>query len=113
MWRKVCKRCPGSRSTSCQAVNLAKPNRGLIFPAMTSISAESPKRAIATTARSWLRPGSTTTKKRRAIALAIAAAADILQVLVFPAFIEGAGSPLDDALDAVVALALLATLGFR
>ncbi|HVY46805.1 MAG TPA: hypothetical protein VHB21_13050, partial [Minicystis sp.] len=35
------------------------------------------------------------------------------QVAVFPAFVEGAASPFDDALDAAVALSLLFVLGFR
>jgi hypothetical protein len=52
-------------------------------------------------------------RKRKALALAIAAAADVLQVVLFPAFIEGAASPFDDALDAVTAVALLIVLGFR
>jgi hypothetical protein len=64
-------------------------------------------------ATSWLRPAPTTTKKRRAIALAVAAAADVLQVAVFPAFVEGAVSPFEDVLDAVVAVALVAILGLR
>jgi hypothetical protein len=52
-------------------------------------------------------------RKRKAVALAIAAAADIIQIAIFPAFIEGAASPFDDALDAVTALLLLVVLGFR
>jgi hypothetical protein len=52
-------------------------------------------------------------RKRKAVALAIAAAADVLQIAVFPAFIEGAASPFDDALDAVIAVTLLVVLGFR
>ncbi len=51
-------------------------------------------------------------RKRKAIALAVAAAADVVQIVLFPAFIEGAGSPLEDALDAVVALVLLLVLGY-
>ncbi len=51
-------------------------------------------------------------KKRRAVALAVAVAADLIQLVLFPAFAGGAASPFDDALDAVVALALLWTLGF-
>jgi hypothetical protein len=51
-------------------------------------------------------------KKRRAVAFAVAVAADLIQLVLFPAFAGGAASPFDDALDAVVALALLWTLGF-
>ena len=51
-------------------------------------------------------------KKRKAIALAIAAIADLLQLGIWPAFVEGATSPFDDGLDAVVAIALVLTLGF-
>jgi hypothetical protein len=50
-------------------------------------------------------------KKRRAVALAIALAADVIQVALWPAFSEGAASPFDDALDVVVAIALWLTLG--
>jgi hypothetical protein len=63
--------------------------------------------------RSWLRPGPTTSRKRWAIALTIALAADALQLAIWPVFAEGAVSPFDDALDAVVACLLLAVLGFR
>jgi hypothetical protein len=52
-------------------------------------------------------------RKRKAVALAIAGAADIVQIAVFPAFVEGAASPLDDALDAVTVVLLLIVLGFR
>lgn len=38
--------------------------------------------------------------------------ADLTQMVLWPAFAAGAASPLDDALDAVVAVALLLTLGF-
>jgi hypothetical protein len=64
-------------------------------------------------ARRWLVPTTTVAKKRRAIALAIAGAADLIQFAVLPAFVEGALSPFEDALDVVVAVALLAILGFR
>jgi hypothetical protein len=50
-------------------------------------------------------------KKRRAVALAIALAADAIQVALWPAFAEGAASPFDDALDIVVAISLWLTLG--
>jgi hypothetical protein len=50
-------------------------------------------------------------KKRRAVAMCIALAADAIQVVLWPVFAEGAASPFDDALDAVVAIALWLTLG--
>ena len=53
------------------------------------------------------------TRKRRNIALAVAMLADAAQLALIPLFSEGALSPFDDALDAVVALALLFVLGFR
>lgn len=51
--------------------------------------------------------------RRKKIALAIAAIADAAQLGLFPAFAEGAFSLPDDALDSVVALLLLLTLGWR
>lgn len=53
------------------------------------------------------------TPRQKRIALVIAAAADLTQLAVAPLFAEGALSPLADALDVVVALALLLTLGWR
>lgn len=50
-------------------------------------------------------------RKRRALALAVAVLADLTQLVLWPAFAGGAASPFDDALDAVVALTLLVTLG--
>ena len=64
-------------------------------------------------ARTFFRPGATVTKRRWRAAFAVAAAADVLQMAVFPAFVEGAASPFDVALDAIVAVSLLAILGFR
>jgi hypothetical protein len=52
-------------------------------------------------------------KRRKRIALAIAALADAAQLGLFPAFIEGALSVPDDALDAIVAVLLLVTLGWQ
>ena len=80
--------------------------------------ADEPSKALRTTAgklaaRSWLRPGVTTTRRRRAIALGVAAIADVLQIAIFPAFIEGAASPFDDALNAVVVITLLTILDLR
>ncbi len=53
------------------------------------------------------------TRRRKRIALAIAAAADLLQLGLAPLFGEGALSPLDDALDVLVALLLVLVLGWR
>jgi hypothetical protein len=51
------------------------------------------------------------TKRRRAVALSIALVADVLQLVLWPAFSEGAASPFEDALDIVVAISLWLTLG--
>ena len=53
------------------------------------------------------------TRRRKAIALAIAAAADGLQIALAPIFGEGIASPFDDALDMGVAMALVGVMGFR
>jgi hypothetical protein len=53
------------------------------------------------------------TARRKKIALAIAALADAIQIGLFPGFVEGALSIPDDALDAIVAVALLVTLGWK
>jgi hypothetical protein len=53
------------------------------------------------------------TPKKKRIALAIALAADVLQLGLAPLFVEGALSPLADALDLVVVVALVLTLGWR
>jgi hypothetical protein len=53
------------------------------------------------------------TPRRKKIALAIAALADAVQLGLFPVFSGGALSIPDDVLDAVVAVALLVTTGFR
>jgi hypothetical protein len=55
----------------------------------------------------------TVTPRRKTIALTIAALADGVQLGLFPIFFEGALSIPDDALDLVVAVALLVTLGWR
>jgi len=52
-------------------------------------------------------------KTRLRAALALAMAADLLQIAVFPLFIEGAASPADDVLDLVVAGALGSLLGWH
>ncbi len=46
-------------------------------------------------------------------ALAIAAAADLLQLVFFPLFAPGALSPLNDVLDIVVALTLVRLIGWH
>ena len=50
---------------------------------------------------------------RKKLALVVAGLADLIQLGFFPIFGEGALSPPDDVLDAVVAIILFATLGFK
>ena len=45
--------------------------------------------------------------------LVIAVVADLLQIVVFPLFAEGVFSPLDDALDVVVGMAMLRLVGWH
>jgi hypothetical protein len=52
-------------------------------------------------------------KRQKRIALAVAAAADLLQLGLAPLFAEGALSPFEGALDLVVALSLALIVGFR
>lgn len=52
-------------------------------------------------------------KKRKLIALLIAGAADLLQGVLFPLFIQGAFSPFDWAVDIITASALLFTVGLK
>jgi hypothetical protein len=52
-------------------------------------------------------------RSRFRTALILAVAADALQLIVFPAFAEGAFSPADDVLDFVVAAALVPLLGWH
>lgn len=52
-------------------------------------------------------------RRRKRLALAVAAVSDVVQVALFPAFVEGAASPFDAALDAATALAILAIVGFH
>ena len=54
---------------------------------------------------------SPTTRLRAAMALAILA--DAVQLIVFPAFLEGAASPADDVLDLAMAGALSFLLGWH
>jgi len=53
------------------------------------------------------------TPARVRTARAIAMLADLAQIVVFPAFSEGAMSPVNDALDVVVAVALSALVGWH
>jgi len=53
------------------------------------------------------------TSNPRRTALAIAVAADALQIVFFPLFVEGAGSPLDDLLDIAIAWVLIRLLGWH
>src|SRR5437899_6939607 len=55
----------------------------------------------------------TLSRSKKRLALGIAAAADLAQLFFLPLFGEGALSPLEDALDVVVAIALVTLLGFR
>ena len=47
------------------------------------------------------------------LALLLAIAADVLQIAVFPMFVEGALSPMDDGLDLVVGLVMWQLLGWH
>jgi hypothetical protein len=53
------------------------------------------------------------TPERVRTARAIALVADLAQIAVFPAFSEGILSPLNDAVDAVVAILLVRTIGWH
>jgi len=46
-------------------------------------------------------------------AMMIAVVADVVQMLIFPLFVEGAGSPAEDALDLGVGAALISLLGWH
>jgi hypothetical protein len=61
----------------------------------------------------WMGRQAPVSNKRKGIALAVAGVADIVQIVLFPMFVEGALSPFEDALDIAVAIALLVILGFR
>lgn len=50
---------------------------------------------------------------RRRAALVIAIVADVIQWIAFPLFAWGAASPVNDALDVVVALVMLRLVGFH
>ena len=53
------------------------------------------------------------TKKRKRAAFAVAAISDVVQMGLFPFFIEGALSPWEIALDFATAIAILLIVGFR
>jgi hypothetical protein len=53
------------------------------------------------------------TRKRRYLALAVAGVSDLAQMIFSPAFIEGAASPFELALDGATAVVLLLILGFQ
>lgn len=57
------------------------------------------------------KPGVSPLQKK--LALLVAGGADFLQIVAFPAFGWGAFSPVQDALDFVVAVVLMAVCGFR
>ncbi len=54
-----------------------------------------------------------TPRSRFRAALILAIVADAVQIVIFPLFVEGALSPLDDVLDLIVALALFRLLGWH
>jgi hypothetical protein len=73
--------------------------------------AQSPKDAIVGVARQQALTG--VSRRRKRVALAVAALSDVVQMALFPVFAEGATSPFDVALDAATAVAILAIVGFR
>ncbi|HEU5335740.1 MAG TPA: hypothetical protein VFU27_07250 [Terriglobales bacterium] len=58
-------------------------------------------------------PVSLSPQSRFRAAMLLAVAADALQIIVFPAFFEGALSPLEDVLDFAVAAMLINLLGWH
>jgi len=55
----------------------------------------------------------TLTRRRKNAALAVAGLSDLTQMIFAPAFLEGAGSPFDVALDVVTAVIILLIVGFE
>jgi hypothetical protein len=55
----------------------------------------------------------TLTSRRKYFALAAAGISDLAQMIFAPAFVEGAGSPFEVALDAVTAVVILVIVGFE
>ena len=78
------------------------PTTGAVSPA-TSQSLEAP---VAT-------PPQRAPSRRLRVARIIAIAADVLQILLFPAFAAGWISPLNDALDVVVAVIMVRLVGWH
>jgi hypothetical protein len=66
---------------------------------------------LARAARSQPLPG--ISRKRKTIAAFVAGVSDLAQMAFFPAFVEGAASPFEIALDVATALAILLIVGFR
>jgi hypothetical protein len=58
-------------------------------------------------------PNPLATRSRFRAAMILAIAADVLQIVVFPVFAEGAFSAADDVLDVAVAAILVPLLGFH
>jgi hypothetical protein len=58
-------------------------------------------------------PPTPLSRRRKLAALTIAGLVDVLQVALFPLFIEGAGSPLNLIVDLITAAILTGVLGFR
>ena len=58
-------------------------------------------------------PARPLTRTRRRLAWAIALLADGMQIVLWPVFFAGAVSPVDDALDVGVSVAMFAILGFH
>ena len=54
-----------------------------------------------------------TQKPRLQVAMALAVIADLLQMVIFPLFVEGAASPAEDVLDVCVGGALTYLLGWH
>jgi hypothetical protein len=52
-------------------------------------------------------------KTRFQVAMVLAIVADVLQIVVFPLFVEGAASPADDVLDVGIGAAMFALLGWH
>jgi len=84
------------------SVPARNPATGAVSPA-TSQSLEAP---VAT-------PPQRAPSRRLRVARIIAIAADVLQILLFPAFAGGWISPLNDALDVVVAVIMVRLVGWH
>jgi hypothetical protein len=69
------------------------------------------KDVLARAARSQPLPG--ISRKRKAAAAFVAGVSDLAQMIFFPAFVEGAASPFEIALDVATAITILLIVGFR